>query len=140
VHQLAQRTGERRVGQALLAQLKAVTDEHLRALGDRGPAELLDQAGLADPRLAADQHGRRLGAAGPFQRVAQRCQVGLTADEDRTAGARRHDVEHATGVRRNLPPESVDHGIAGARTTCACRAARPNLRCRPAVEVACASR
>ena len=100
------------------------------------PAELLHQAGLADPGLAADQDGRRLGAAGAFQRVAQRGEVGLAADQDLTA-ARAPSESRAchggtTGAaprdrpsRSTASPGAVPPGLAGAGH-------RPNRRCRPA--------
>jgi hypothetical protein len=140
VHELAQRGRERRERQALLAELERLPGEDPGAVGRGDPAELLHQAGLAHARLAADQDGRRLGAARAFQRIPQRGQVGLAADENLTSGMRRHGVENATGVRQKPPSASPDHAADGARTALACRAARPKRRWRPPRPVPCASR
>jgi hypothetical protein len=134
VHQPAQRGRERREGQALLAELQALAGEYTGALRGGHPAELLDQAGLADARLAADQHGRRLGVAGALQGVAQHGEVGLPADQELTAGLRRHAVEHVTPRARRACPEKHGHDDTEARPCGGRRVGQCHRerRCRPA--------
>jgi hypothetical protein len=67
VGQAAQRVGDRRERQALLAEGHAAAAQHPGALlvGDVG--QLVGQAGLADPRLPADHRHLRLAVGGACQ-------------------------------------------------------------------------
>ena len=93
--QSAQRGGQRRVRQALGADLQTAAER-----GDRSPVagplqELLQQPGLADAGLAADQHGLRAAGARAAQRVGQFGDLAAAADEDGTDRYLLHGGEHA---------------------------------------------
>jgi hypothetical protein len=81
VGQAAQRVGDRRERQALLAEGHAPAAQHQGALlvGDVG--QLLGQAGLADPRLPADHRHLRLAVGGACQQLAQLRQFLGAADK-----------------------------------------------------------
>ncbi|MGY3247218.1 hypothetical protein ACVWYT_006667 [Streptomyces sp. TE4109] len=101
-----QRGGERGVGQAVGADLDAAADRDDRVAAYRRREELLDQPGLADPRLAADEQRLRFapGArpvraaaglpAGAAERIDERGELALAADEHGTDGPGLHAAEH----------------------------------------------
>jgi len=86
---LAQRGGERRVGQAARAQLDTSPGEDQCAV-PHCPGELRDQPGLAAPGFRADQHGARRPARSILERVSQQRELSLPARENRAHQASGH--------------------------------------------------
>ncbi len=119
--QPAQRGGQRRVRQALGADLRTAAERGHHAVGIRALAglvqELLQQPGLADPRLPADQDGLRPALPRPAQRRGQHGDLGATADEDGTHRYLLHEPEHAIGLPARpsayCGPGTADGGGAG---------------------------
>ncbi len=93
--QPAQRGGQRRVRQALGADLQTAAERDDRSPVDGALQELLQQPGLADAGLAADQDGLRTAGARPAQRVGQFGDLAATADEDGADRYLLHGGEHA---------------------------------------------
>ena len=97
-----------------LGQVVAAPDQHQRALRGRLGQQRLGEGGLADARLAADEHQRPAPGQRRGERVAQRGQLALAADEAgqwlRQVGRRRPD---RPGRRRGAgPPPATGCGRA----------------------------
>jgi len=88
--QLAQRLGERQVGQADRAEVDAVSDENGRAGGAGPAAELGEQPGLAHSGVAGQQHRGRPPGPGALDRGGQPGQLLRPADQRRFRPQPRH--------------------------------------------------
>ncbi len=93
--QAAQRRGDRRERQALLAERHAAAAQHPHVLPVGGGGELVGQPGLADPRLPADQRHPRLAVGGARQQLAQPRQLLGATDEAPAHHLIRHDAQYA---------------------------------------------
>jgi hypothetical protein len=95
--QAAQRVGDRRERQALLAERHAAAAQHPHPLLAGGGGQPLDQPGLPDPRLPADQGHQRLAAGGPPEQLTQQRQLLGAADETPAHHMLRHAAQYARG-------------------------------------------
>jgi hypothetical protein len=94
--------GEGAEWQALAAHLDAAAREDPRARVVRTPSRLLDEPRLAHAGFATQKDHRRLPRDGSVERRRQRCQLGISADEDRadeSASHRAHVPSLSSGCR-----------------------------------------
>jgi hypothetical protein len=98
--QLAERLGERQVGQADPADVDAVSDEDDRARGAGPGAQLREQPGLAHAGVAGEQDRRGPAGPGTLHRRGQPGQLLDATDERSLRPQPRHDRHRGTGHRQ----------------------------------------
>jgi hypothetical protein len=91
-HERAERVRERAERQALAAHLDAAAREDSRARLARASRRLLDKPRLAHAGLAAEDHDRGIPRDGRVEGSHQRCQLGVSADEDRADESGSHGL------------------------------------------------
>ena len=104
----AEHLGEREVGQGAVAEVEAVSGEHLPAVGVGQVAQLGEQPGLADAGVTGEQDGARFVAVGPLVRTRTDAeqggdlrQLGVPSDQG-PAGVSGHGIHHvANGGSRD---------------------------------------
>ncbi|GAA2789878.1 hypothetical protein GCM10020219_071560 [Nonomuraea dietziae] len=105
--ELAERGGERSVGEAVAGELDAAAEQHVRAVGRRALGEALHQSGLADPCFAAQQDGGGRALTRLVEGLCQDGQLSFPPHEDGTDRSTYHVLKHG------MPFREVTTGLGG---------------------------